>query len=355
MRLIITGGCGFVGFNLAARLKRCGHTVTAVDNLARRGSEINLPALKALGIEFIHADIRNWDDVAHLPRPVDVLIECSAQPSVVSGFSRPLYDFNTNVMGAVHCLEFCRLNNAGMIFLSSSRIYASNKMNALPREEKETRWDWAPKADFATQVKGFDPVRGIGADFDLDGPTKTIYGASKAAADFFCQEYCSAFKLPIIVNRCGVLAGEGQFGVVGQGWLTYWAMAGVFDRPLTYYGHKGKQVRDVLFIPDFCSLIEKQLAQLETLSGGVWNVGGGRENSLSLIEATSLVDRMLGKEIATSYTDQAREADVVIYITDNTSITRDLNWAPNTGVEQGLERIIRWVNDNRTSLQEAGL
>ncbi len=355
MRLMITGGCGFVGFNLAAHLARCGHTVIAVDNLARRGSEINLPALKALGIDFIHADIRNWDDVAHLPRHIDIVIECSAQPSVVSGFSRPLYDFNTNVMGAVHCLEFCRLNNAGMIFLSSSRIYASNKINGLPREEQETRWDWVPSADVGAMVRGFDPVKGVSADFDLDGPTKSIYGASKAAADLFCQEYRSAFNLPIVVNRCGVLAGEGQFGVAGQGWLTYWAMVGVFDRPLTYYGHKGKQVRDVLFIPDFCLLIEKQLVRIETFSGGVWNVGGGRRNSLSLIEATSLVNLTLGKEIRTNYSDQAREADLVIYITDNSGVTRDLNWVPSTSVEEGLERIIRWVSDNRASLQAAGL
>jgi CDP-paratose 2-epimerase len=355
MHIIITGGCGFVGFNLARSLAEAGHQITVFDNLVRRGSEINVSKLLNLGIPFLHGDIRNPEDFTELPDDVDCLIECSAQPSVVAGYTNPLYDFTTNVVGVMNCLEFCRMQNIGMIFLSSSRVYPASKINALPRVERESRWDWDADVGPQTLPCGFHPVEGIGAQFDLDGATKTIYGASKVAADFFCQEYADAFGLPIIVNRCGVIAGEGQFGVIGQGWLTFWAMCCLLGRPLTYFGHKGKQVRDVLFIEDLCTLVRTQIDRLEGLAGRVWNVGGGRLNSLSLVEATTLMERLVNKRIIASHREEPRKGDVVIYITDNTEITSDLGWKPNVSLEQGSERIVRWVSDNRSALLESGL
>lgn len=355
MQIIVTGGCGFVGFNLACSLKEAGHDPVVFDNLVRRGSEINVPRLLAMGIPFIHGDIRNPEDFAGLPDTARCLLECSAQPSVVSGYANPLYDFTTNVTGVMNCLEFCRARGMGMIFLSSSRVYPANKINALPMVETPTRWDWDGTANAQSLPRGFHPVHGIDAHFDLDGPTKTLYGASKAAADFFCQEYADAFGLPIVVDRCGVIAGKGQFGVVGQGWLTFWAMCCLFDRPLTYFGHKGKQVRDILFIEDLCALVHLQLKHLESLSGRVWNVGGGRSGSLSLLEATALMERLLGKRMETTYSDEPRKGDVIIYISDNREIARDLGWQPQVALEQGAETIVRWVSDNSSALLNSGL
>jgi len=355
MNIIVTGGCGFVGFNLARSLTEAGHRVTVFDNLVRRGSEINVPKLLSMGIAFLHGDIRNSEDFTGLPANADCLIECSAQPSVVSGYANPLYDFTTNVTGVMNCLEYCRTRGMGMVFLSSSRVYPAAGINALPMVEKPTRWDWAADAEPRGLPRGFHPVDGIGAQFDMDGPTKTIYGASKAAADFFCQEYADAFGLPIIVNRCGVIAGEGQFGVIGQGWLTFWAMCCLFERPVTNSGHNGKQVRDIVFIEDICALVESQLGRLAGLSGGVWNVGGGRENSLSLLEATSLMERLMNKKMVTAHRDEPRKGDVIIYITDNGEVTRDLGWKPMVSIETGAERIVRWVRDNRQALLSSGL
>ena len=235
MRIVITGGCGFVGFNAALRLSQAGYVVTVVDNLVRRGSEMNVSSLIQRGIPFVHGDIRNPEDFRKFPSDVHCIIECSAQPSVVTGYDNPLYDFTTNVTGVINCLEFCRQNGAGMIFLSTSRVYAASKINALSLVEKPTRWDWVPATPADMAPRGFDPIHGISAQFDLDGATKTIYGASKAAADFFCQEYADAFDIPVIINRAGVIAGEGQFGVIGQGWLTFWVMSCLFERPLTYF------------------------------------------------------------------------------------------------------------------------
>lgn len=355
MRVIITGGSGFVGFNLTRYLAEAGHQVTVFDNLVRRGSETNVAKLLKMGIRFVHGDIRSVEDFSELPAEADCLIECSAQPSVVSGYANPLYDFTTNVTGVINCLEFCRTRGLGMIFLSSSRVYPANNVNALPVVEKATRWDWDVSAERAFLPRGFDPLHGISAQFDMDGPTKTIYGASKAAADFFCQEYSDAFNLPVIVNRCGVIAGEGQFGVIHQGWLTFWAISCFFERPITYLGYKGKQVRDIMFIKDLCSLVGIQLERLQELSGRVWNVGGGRNSSLSLIEATELMERFMRKKMTTRHQKQTRKGDMIIYMTDNSEITRDLAWSPTVSIEEGAESIARWVRDNRTALADSGL
>jgi CDP-paratose 2-epimerase len=355
MRVIVTGGCGFVGFNLAAHLVRSGHEVTALDNLVRRGSEINIAKLRELGIRFVHGDIRTPEDFHDLPKNAACLIECSAQPSVVSGFENPLYDFNTNVLGAVNCLEFCRQFGIGMIFMSSSRVYPARRINDLPHIENETRWDWKQDIGRDALPEGFHPIHGIGPTFGLDGATKTIYGASKAAADFLCQEYSEAFGLPIIVNRCGVISGEGQFGVADQGWLSFWAISCFLGRKVTYFGYKGKQVRDILFIPDLCNLLEIQMSRLTECSGRVWNIGGGRSNSLSLVEATDRLEKLLNKEMMTEYSDQMRKGDMIIYITDNTGVSNDFNWTPQTTIDVGLERMIQWIEDHHNSLVSAGL
>lgn len=332
-----------------------GYRITVLDNLVRRGSETNVPALRKMGIEFLHGDIRDSEDLLHLPDNTEVIIECSAQPSVVSGYQNPVYDFRTNVEGVIHCLEFCRTRGAGMIFLSSSRVYPADRINDLPRTEKGTRWDWENESPADRLPEGFDPVRGISARFSMDGPSKTIYGASKAAADFFCQEYADAFDVPVLINRCGVIAGQGQFGIITQGWFTFWAISCLFDRPLTYFGYKGKQVRDILFIEDLCALVNLQLNRMRELSGQVWNVGGGRENSISLIEATSLMEKLMNKKMHVASSDEVRRRDMIIYITDNSDVSRTWQWSPRVSLEQGAEKIVSWVRDNREALAGAGL
>ncbi len=342
-----------MGFNLAVYLSESGHEVTVLDNLVRQGSETNIPRLRQAGVRFIHGDIRNPEDLEQLPKNCNALLECSAQPSVVSGYQNPVYDFRTNVEGVINCLELCRKLGMGMIFLSSSRVFPARIINSLPRIERETRWEW--DQDSQSSVIGFDPEHGIDANFTMDGPTKTIYGASKAAADFFCQEYVDAFDLPVIVNRCGVIAGSGQFGVANQGWFTFWGLSCFFERPLTYMGFKGKQVRDILFIDDLCDLIAIQLERLPMLGGKVWNVGGGRDNSVSLIEATNLMEETFGKPMKVTVSEEIRKGDMIIYFTDNRKVSSDLPWKTQVSLNQGAQRIARWIRDNRSILQNAGL
>lgn len=344
-----------MGFHISRNLRLAGHEVTVFDNLARRGSELNISALADLDISFIHGDIRRLEDLDQTPRDFNCVIECSAQASVVSGYVNPVYDFATNTLGVIHCLELCRKQNAGMIFLSSSRVFPAEKINAIALEEKATRWDWKSTPPPEGFPRGFHPDRGIDAGFDLDGPTKTIYGASKAAADFFCQEYADAFGLPVVVNRCGVISGEGQFGHMGQGWLAHWAISCLLERPVTYLGFKGKQVRDILFIADLCDLIERQLDSLDRCAGKVWNVGGGRSNSISLMEATELFQRLMNRRMVTSVSEEIRKGDVIVYITDNSRVSADLGWAPAISLEQGAQKLAEWVSDRKSELVACGL
>lgn len=355
MRVLITGGCGFVGFNLASHLAIRGHHIFVADNLVRPGSETNVARLRNLGIELVRADIRNPEDLESLPDRFECLVECSAQPSVVSGYTNPVYDFKTNLGGLLNCLELCRTRGMGMIFLSTSRVYSSMRLNSIPCIEEETRWTWDPLMARELWPCGFHPLRGVSSQFDIDGAGKTIYGASKAAADLICQEYADAFNIPVIINRCGVIAGQGQFGVVGQGWITFWIISCLLERPITYLGYKGKQVRDILFIEDFCSLIESELSDMAKHTVCVLNVGGGMCNSISLLEATSVVQRILNKKMLTSYTDSARRCDLRIYCTDNTDAEHNFQWTPQIDLEKGINSIAKWVVDNKDMLISSGL
>lgn len=349
-KILITGGAGFVGSKIAFHLSQIGHQVMALDNLSRRGSELNIPHLRKRGIPFFHGDIRCSDDFKQVPLNVDLVIDCSAQPSVVSGFVNPHFDIHTNVMGTLECLEFCRKTGSGFIFFSSNRIYSSDKLNALPIKELETRYDYDPSVK--VDKPGFDAEYGISHIFNLDGNHKSIYGVGKAAADLLCQEWASAFDMPIVINRCGVISGEGQFGKVDQGWVTWWVLAAYLGLPVKYFGFQGKQVRDILFIEDLCNLVDFEIRHISEFSGNVYNVGGGRENSLSLIEATSLVEDILKVKMNITKTNEARKDDIRIYLTDNRHVKRRFGWQQKITVAEGLEKIVKWVHNNGEHLKK---
>ncbi len=354
MKVLITGGAGFVGANLAYYLSERGHRVTVVDNLVRRGSEMNLPRLKEQGIQFIHGDVRNAEDFVALPKDIDVICETCAQPSAIDGYGNPLFDINNNTVGLLNTLEFARRNDAGLIFWSTNKTYAGVHINQFPMVERELRWEW-DKAAIAARYgerlpAGFDPEYGFSAAFTVDGRDHSIYGLSKIMADLACQEWYDAFGVPTVVNRWSCLAGEGQFGKSAQGWVAWWAIAFWFGLPLKYIGWLGKQVRDALFIEDICRLVEIEMTRLEELSGSVFNVGGGKDITLSLREATALMERKFAKTVPVHYEEDPRKADHCIYISDTRPVTAATGWSPQVGIEEGYERIIRWVRDNEEIL-----
>jgi CDP-paratose 2-epimerase len=351
---MITGGCGFLGSQLAFYLRERGHDIVAMDNLVRRGSESNIERLQKQGVTFVHGDVRCPEDFAGLPKGIELICDASAQPSVVSGYVNPMFDLTNNTLGVIHVLEYAREHRCPLIFCSTNRIYSAYKINALPRREGATRLEWDCQAwrnlPLENRPAGFDPEYGVSEEFSLDGAGRSIYGVSKLMADAVCQEYADAFDLPVIINRLGVITGAGQFGRIDQGWVVWWAVACWFGLPLKYIGWGGKQVRDILFVEDVCRLVDIEIDQIRSLRHGVFNAGGGGANSVSLLEATNFFEERSGRPMSITHEPTARKADTVIYITDNRKVERVLGWRPQVSLADGLDSILAWVRSNEVEL-----
>ncbi|HEX5569791.1 MAG TPA: NAD-dependent epimerase/dehydratase family protein [Ktedonobacterales bacterium] len=340
--ILVTGGAGFVGSNLALWLKRqySGANVIAIDNLKRRGSEANLPRLRAGGVEFLHGDVRNAEDLSLDDRHIDLILECSAEPSVLAGFGEsPGYLLNTNLIGAIHCMELARRTRADVIFFSTSRVYPIATLNALRLREDATRF----RLDTWQDVVGASES-GISERFPLEG-ARSMYGATKLCSELLIREYCEMYGVRAIINRCGVLTGPWQMGKVDQGVFTLWVAMHYFERKLEYigWGGQGKQVRDLLHVDDLADLLAIQLERFDELHGQTYNVGGGVESSLSLLETTRLCQQITGKTIPVVAVDANRPADLALYITDSSRISELTGWRPQRTPEQTLRSIYEWI------------
>jgi len=349
--VLVTGGAGFIGSNLAISFKqKCPQLeIVVLDNLIRSGSELNLPRLEKFGVEFIKGDIRNPEDL-ELGRKIDLLIECSAEPSVLAGYGEdPKYIIDTNLIGTVNCLEVVRKNKSDLVFLSTSRVYPYKKLNNIKRKEQESRFEWEKQSD--SGLAGFSE-KGIGVDFPLEG-VRSMYGATKLASEIIIQEYLDMYGLRGVINRCGVVSGAWQFGKVDQGIFALWMLAHYFKKPLKYigFGGRGKQVRDLLSVDNLFDLIELQLDNLDKVNGQVYNVGGGLDISLSLLEATKLCEEITGNKIDISSDEATRPADVAIYITDNTKVYNDLGWKPKKDALSILKDVYSWIKNNEKDLK----
>jgi CDP-paratose 2-epimerase len=274
------------------------------------------------------------------------MIECSAEPSVLAGRDgSPDYLFHTNLAGAYHCLEACRQRGAALVFLSTSRIYPVHRLEAHSWSEADTRFVWHDGDDGIT-------ARGVSEAVALDGP-RSLYGATKLAAEHLIEEYRDAFALRAVVNRCGVIAGPWQFGKVDQGVAALWVMAHHFRQPLHYigYGGGGKQVRDLLHIDDLCRLIVEQVRETDRWDGWVGNVAGGLENSASLCELTAFCREITGHEIAVGRVPDNRPSDLRVFIGDCTRLFARTHWRPRLGVREILGAIHSWVRENEGGLK----
>jgi CDP-paratose 2-epimerase len=340
-RLLVTGGAGFVGSNLAVSLaaRHPDWEIVALDNLYRRGSDLNLPRLEEAGVEFVRGDVREPDDLARFDK-LDAIVECSAEPSAISGMDGDTsYLVHTNLTGAYNCLELARRAGAQVVFLSSSRVYPVEPQLALALEEAETRFELA-----AEQPLPGASAAGIAEDFPLGG-ARTLYGTTKLAAELLIEEYRAAFGLRAVVDRCGVIAGPWQMGKVDQGVFTHWMLSHRFGRPLRYigFGGEGKQVRDLLHVEDLVDLVERQLLDPERWDGGVFNVGGGRGCSLSLRETTAICRELSGSEVPVEPVAKTRAGDVPIYLSDCSKLFEFDAWRPRRSARQILADIDAWI------------
>jgi CDP-paratose 2-epimerase len=351
MRILITGGAGFVGANLGISLaaRHPDWELVAYDNLYRRGSDLNLPRLEKAGVRFVKGDVRSSDDLMGID-PIDALIECSAEPSVMAGADgETAYTVHTNLMGAYNCLELARRDSAQLVFLSTSRVYPMRPQAELEYEEAATRFELTDRQHIAGASSA-----GISEGFPLGG-ARSLYGATKLAAELLIEEYANGFGLRTVIDRCGVITGPWQMGKVDQGVFAFWLFHHHFGLPLSYigYGGEGKQVRDLLHIDDLVELVDEQLSDPDGWAGFVGNVGGGREHSLSLLETTEICRELTGNEVPIERVSDTRQGDVPIFIADCARLFERTSWRPSRDPRRTLADIHEWTTANESSLAEA--
>jgi CDP-paratose 2-epimerase len=344
---LITGGAGFVGGNLAVFLKRRHPStrVIAMDNLHRPGSELNLPRLREMGVEFVRGDIRFANEFP--PGPFESIIECSAEPSVLAGYAEPPdYLMETNFLGTYRCLEQARQWQSKFLFLSTSRVYPMAPLEAHPWRESETRFEWRDVAGALISSHG------VREECAVQG-ARSLYGLTKFASEGLIEEYRAGFGLRAAINRCGVIAGPWQMGKVDQGIVSLWVLRHFFGKPLSYigYGGAGKQVRDVLHVDDLCELVEEQLADFPAWDGWLGNVGGGLEISASLQELTVLCREVVGKDAALGSEPANRQADLRLFLADCGRLFARTAWRPRRKVKQTVADIFNWVRVHEKELR----
>jgi CDP-paratose 2-epimerase len=340
MRILISGVCGFVGSSLARALAESGTgaTLFGFDNFIRPGSETNRAELKKLGVKIFHGDLRANSDLEVLPA-VDWVIDAAANPSVLAGVdgrssSRQLVEHN--LAGTINLLEFCKQHRAGFVLLSTSRVYSIAPLATLPVDAVGGAFQPAKGAALPAGLT----VTGVDESFSTVTPV-SLYGATKLASETLALEYGETFALPVFVNRCGVLAGAGQFGRPDQGIFAFWLNSHLRRRPLKYIGFDGQghQVRDCLHPRDLVPLLTRQFrAPSLAAADRIVNLSGGAPSARSLRQLTGWCDRKFGPHPVSS--DPApRKFDVPWLILDHSKATRLWDWRPQTPVETVLEEI----------------
>jgi CDP-paratose 2-epimerase len=356
MKLLITGVCGFVGSRLAERLmeRRDGLSIWGIDNLMRPGSETNRARLCKLGVTFVHGDIRAASDFESLPA-VDWVIDAAANPSVLAGVqsgfsSRQLFEHN--LASLVNVLEYCKAHKAGLVLLSSSRVYSIPSLISLPLRAHGNAF----QLDVSAPLPQGASREGIGVEFPTQAPI-SIYGSLKLASEAIALEYAEAFGFKVWINRCGVLAGAGQFGTPDQGIFSYWINAHLRHRPLRYIGFDGtgKQVRDALHPYDLASLIDAQFRAERQDGQRIYVAGGGPQNSMSLAALTAWCDARFGRHVPVADL-RPRPYDVPWIAMDSADAARDFDWrAGEVPLENLLDEIAGHAECNPEWLGTSGL
>jgi CDP-paratose 2-epimerase len=337
MNILISGVCGFVGSHIARYLLESheGITIVGIDNLVRLGSETNRLSLKRHGVQLFHGDIRMASDLETLPL-ADWVIDAAAQPSVLAGrdgrtSTRQLLEHN--LLGTINLLEYCRNSRAGFILLSTSRVYSIPALTQLPLRVESSAYTLDKQHPWPAAVS----LTGIAEGFSTEAPI-SLYGATKLASERLAQEYGAGFQVPVWINRCGVLAGAGQFGTAEQGIFSYWLHAHSGRRTLKYlgFGGHGFQVRDALHPHDLARMVDLQLRKGGP--GQLMNVSGGQANSMSLAQLTEWCDQRFGRfQPAEDGSD--RPYDVPWLILDSAKAIALTEWQPKIGLHRILDEI----------------
>ncbi len=342
MKILITGGAGMVGSHAAEFFATSNpkNKVVVLDNLMRsqifgydrESVEYNWNYLKGLkNIQLIKGDVRNEKDLAKaVGKGVDVLIHTAGQPGVPSSVRMPLEDFSINAFGTLNVLEAVRKKSrhTTVIYCSTNKVFGEN-VDKLRLEEKQKRYN-------------YKDVRGVTEEMCTDLTGHTPYGVSKLVGDLYVQEYSYIYKMKTAVFRMSCTYGTRQFGFEDQGWVAWFIIATLFNKPVTIYGN-GKQVRDMLYVSDLVDAFNRFING--SLNRGLFNIGGGPENTISLLEFVDILDELTGERPRISFSDW-RPSDQKVYITDTTKLQKALNWKPQVPVKEGIKKLIAWASQN---------
>lgn len=335
MKLILTGGAGFIGCNAAARFMKQGHRVVVIDDLSRRGTDKNLAWLRTQGsFEFSQTDIRSASELARVVgghADAQVVLHLAAQVAVTTSVVDPRTDFEINALGTFNVLEAVRQHcpKAFVIYASTNKVYGG--LEHLKVAEVGGRYQLT---ECPHGVSETEPL-------DFHSP----YGCSKGAADQYVIDYSRIYGLKSVALRQSCIYGYRQFGIEDQGWVAWFTIAALLGRPITIYGD-GKQVRDVLFVEDLCDAYEACIERAERVSGNAYNVGGGPENQLSLLELLADLERRLEVSLAPSFS-ATRPGDQPVFVADIRKAERELDWRPKTPAAAGVAKLCDWVGQNR--------
>lgn len=338
VRLLITGGAGFIGSNLARRLLADGHHVRLLDNLSRPRTEYNLAWLEQLAadaagtLEFRRGDVRDLATVTAAVDGVDAVFHLAGQVAVTTSVADPQYDFEVNARGTLNVLEAARRHRRppAVLYASTNKVYGA--MDDIAVVEEPTRYAYRDR-------RGIDESQPL----DFHSP----YGVSKGTGDQYTRDYHRIYGLPTVVFRQSAIYGPRQFGVEDQGWAAHFVIAALTGRPITVYGD-GKQVRDMLYIDDLIDLYVRALAEIGTVAGRIFNVGGGPQHTVSIwAEFAPLLSGLAERPITAAAFDDWRPGDQRICVLDIASAERQLGWRPQVAVADGVARLWEWAARNR--------
>lgn len=336
MRVLITGGAGFIGINCAAYFAHKGHEVIIFDNLLRMGSEKNLEWIRGeCSFKFVKGDVRKYEtlvDVITKRGPFDLILHLAAQVAVTTSVVNPREDFEINALGTFNLLEAVRQHNseATLIYASTNKVYGEMKDLRIIEQEGRYMYQDLPG--------GVDEKRNL----DFHSP----YGCSKGSADQYCRDYFRIYGLKTIVLRQSCIYGYHQFGIEDQGWVAWFCIAAVLEKQIAIYGD-GKQVRDVLFVDDLVRAFELSYENKDQIAGKAFNIGGGPQNTLSLHELIHFLEKLKSRKIPLKY-DDWRPGDQKVFTGNISLAENDFGWKPVVRPNEGVEKLYKWVIQNRT-------
>jgi CDP-paratose 2-epimerase len=336
LKVLITGGAGFIGSNLAHRLIGQGHQVVVYDDLSRQGTDKNVAWLQS---EFggrwtwLQADVRDFEALRRAAADVDAIYHLASQVAVTTSVQDPRHDFEVNALGTLNVLEAARLSGRKplVLYASTNKVYGG--MEEVVVVEAKSGYAYR---DYPYGIAETQPL-------DFHSP----YGCSKGTGDQYMRDYARIYGLPTVVLRQSCIYGPRQFGIEDQGWVAWFLIAAVTGQPITIYGD-GKQVRDVLWVDDLLDLYQTATERIDITAGQVYNVGGGPENTLAVWqELGPMLQKLLGREIEVAR-DDWRPGDQRIFVADIRKAERELGWRPKIRKEEGVRRLYQWVSANRS-------